>query len=225
MLRTKLWLLLVAMMSLLAGCSTYEFVPPNPGDDKWTPSRPMQKPASNDNDGSLLQGSYMMTLFQDRRAYRVGDILTVTLEERTQSSKRANTTTSKSSSMTVPVPTLGNKTLKDLSGSYSTDRDFDGGATSSQQNTLSGSITVTVSEVLSNGILAIRGEKWIRLNQGDEYIRLGGMVRVEDIDPANRISSQRIADARITYAGRGALADSNQMGWLSRFFNSAFSPL
>ena len=84
---------------------------------------------------------------------------------------------------------------------------------------------MTVAEVLPNGVLLIRGEKWIRLNQGDEYVRLGGMVRVEDIDQANRLSSQRIADARITYAGRGALADSNQAGWLTRFFNSAIAPL
>ncbi|KUE80664.1 flagellar basal body L-ring protein [Aeromonas schubertii] len=210
---------------LLAGCATYELVPPEPGDQAWAPSRPKLPPQPEGEDGSLFQGGTMMTLFQDRRAYRVGDILTVMLEERTQSSKKANTTTNKNSSLNMPVPTFGNKVVKDLSGNYSVERDFDGAATSSQQNTLSGAITVTVAEVLPNGILGIRGEKWIRLNQGDEYVRLGGMVRVEDIDQGNRISSQRIADARITYAGRGALADANQMGWLSRFFNSAFSPL
>ena len=113
----------------------------------------------------------------------------------------------------------------DLAAALSSANDFKGGATASQQNTLSGAITVTVAEVLPNGVLRIRGEKWIRLNQGDEYVRLGGMVRVEDIDQANRLSSQRIADARITYAGRGALADSNQAGWLGRFFNSSLFPL
>ena len=131
----------------------------------------------------------------------------------------------KNSNLSVPVPSIGGVSRPDWSASIKADRDFDGGATSSQQNTLAGAITVTVAEVMPNGVLGIRGEKWIRLNQGDEYIRLGGMVRVEDIDQSNRISSQRIADARITYAGRGALADSNQMGWLSRFFSSAFAPL
>ncbi|WP_429020040.1 flagellar basal body L-ring protein FlgH [Aeromonas allosaccharophila] len=214
-----IWLVL-----LLGGCATYELQAPEPGDEKWAPSRPPVAAAAQGEDGSLYRGNYMMTLFQDRRAYRVGDILTVVLEERTQSSKKANTSMSKNSSMNVPTPTIGGKQYTDLGASLSADRDFDGGATSSQQNTLAGSITVTVAEVMPNGVLGIRGEKWIRLNQGDEYIRLGGMVRVEDIDQSNRISSQRIADARITYAGRGALADSNQMGWLGRFFSSAFAP-
>ncbi|WP_033138156.1 flagellar basal body L-ring protein FlgH [Aeromonas finlandensis] len=214
-----IWLVL-----LLGGCATYELQVPEPGDEKWAPSRPKVTATTQGEDGGLYRGSYMMTLFQDRRAYRIGDILTVVLEERTQSSKKANTSMSKNSSMSVPAPSIGGKLRPDWGASLSADRDFDGGATSSQQNTLAGSITVTVAEVMPNGVLAIRGEKWIRLNQGDEYIRLGGMVRVDDIDQSNRISSQRIADARITYAGRGALADSNQMGWLGRFFSSAFAP-
>lgn len=214
-----LWLVL-----LLGGCATYELRAPEPGEQQWAPSRPNLPVAASGEDGSLYRDNYMFTLFQDRRAYRVGDILTVMLEERTQSSKKANTSTSKSSSLNVPAPSIGGEVRTDWGATLSADRDFDGGATSSQQNTLSGAITVTVAEVMPNGVIGIRGEKWIRLNQGDEYVRLGGMVRVEDIDQRNRISSQRIADARITYAGRGALADSNQMGWLSRFFSSAFAP-
>jgi flagellar L-ring protein precursor FlgH len=77
-----------------------------------------------------------------------------------------------------------------------------------------------VTEVLPNGALTIRGEKWIQLNQGDEYIRLQGIVRAEDIDVTNRISSQRIADARITYAGKGGLADAAEPGWISTLFSS-----
>lgn len=77
---------------------------------------------------------------------------------------------------------------------------------------------------MANGILRIKGEKWLRLNQGDEYIRLRGLVRVDDIDESNRVSSQRIANAQITYAGRGSLAEANQPGWLSRFFQSPLFP-
>ena len=218
--------LLILGLGLLAGCSTYELRPPEPGEDEWkavTP--PPMSSTAQPEDGSLYRRDYMFTLFQDRRAYRVGDILTVNLDERTQSSKKADTSTGKNSSMAIPAPTIGGSTHSDLAVDMSADRKFDGTASSSQQNALTGAITVTVSEVLPNGVLRIRGEKWIRLNQGDEYIRLGGMVRVEDIDQSNRISSQRIADARITYAGRGALADANQMGWLSRLFNSALAPL
>lgn len=217
---------LLLLLVWLTGCSTYELRPPEPGEDEWKPSAPLPMPAAaKAEDGSLYRRDYMFTLFQDRRAYRVGDILTVMLDERTQSSKKADTSMGKNSNISVPAPTIGGSTHEDMGLDMSAKRAFDGSATASQQNTLSGAITVTVAEVYTNGVLRIRGEKWIRLNQGDEYVRLGGMVRVEDIDQSNRLSSQRIADARITYAGRGALADSNQAGWLSRFFNSAVAPI
>lgn len=217
---------LIVLTLLLAGCSTYELRAPEPGEDEWKPATPPTAPASasRGDDGSLYRRDYMFTLFQDRRAYRVGDILTVMLEEKTQSSKKAGTTTDKANSTSIAAPTIGNKTINDWAASLSAGNSFDGSGSASQQNALTGAITVTVAEVLPNGVLRIKGEKWIRLNQGDEYLRLGGMVRVEDIDQSNRLSSQRIADARITYAGRGALADANQAGWLSRFFNSAISP-
>lgn len=83
---------------------------------------------------------------------------------------------------------------------------------------------MTVHEVLPNGVLRISGEKWIRLNQGDEYIRLTGIVRVDDISRSNQVSSQRIGDARITYSYWGALAESNASGWLTQFFNSPWMP-
>ena len=143
-----IWLVL-----LLGGCATYELQAPEPGDEKWAPSRPPVAAAAQGEDGSLYRGNYMMTLFQDRRAYRVGDILTVVLEERTQSSKKANTSMSKNSSMNVPAPSIGGKLRPDWGATLSADRDFDGGATSSQQNTLAGSITVTVAEVMPNGVL------------------------------------------------------------------------
>ena len=216
-------LILAALPLWLAACSTYEVKPPKDDDAEWKPAAPLPA-AARGEDGSLYRRDYQFTLFQDRRAYRVGDILTVTLAESTQSSKKAATKLGKTSDVDLTAPTIGGKSRSNLAVKMGMDNSFDGSATSSQQNSLSGYITVTVAEVLNNGVLRIRGEKWIRLNQGDEYLRLSGTVRVEDIDQANRISSQRIADAHIAYAGRGALADSNQNGWLSRFFNSALSP-
>ncbi|SHO55671.1 Flagellar L-ring protein precursor [Vibrio quintilis] len=209
---------------LLAGCAgRQEFLPVSPNEDKYGPpeldySLPAPKA------GSLYRHQYTMTLFQDRRAYRVGDMLTVILSEQTQSSKEANTKYGKNSSVNFALPTIGTKKLNDLSASIDAQRDFDGSATSSQGNKLQGAITVTVHEVLPNGVLRISGEKWIRLNQGDEYIRLTGIVRVDDISRSNQVSSQRIGDARITYSGRGALAESNASGWLTQFFNSPWMP-
>lgn len=214
----------VLLGALLVGCSGYEVVPPKPGEDNWGPTLPRTNNEPVQADGGLYHNDYMFTLFQDRRAYRVGDILTVTLQESTQSSKRANTSLGKDSSIDFPTPTFGGKTQTNIDASMTGTTDFKGTSSSSQQNTLSGYITVTVSEVLPNGVLHIRGEKWLRLNQGDEYMRLDGLVRIQDIDLQNRISSQRLANAHITYAGRGALSDANQAGWLTRFFNGPLSP-
>ena len=131
----KYWLLL----ALLTGCSTYELRPPEPGEDEWKPSTALPMPAgAKAEDGSLYRRDYMFTLFQDRRAYRVGDILTVMLDERTQSSKKADTSMGKNSSINVPTPSIGGVAHDDLGLDMSAKRAFDGSATASQQNTLSG---------------------------------------------------------------------------------------
>jgi len=96
-------------------------------------------------------------------------------------------------------------------------RDFQGAAEADQSNSLAGSITVTVTEVLPNGVLRIRGEKWLSLTNGEEYIRLTGLVRPQDIKPDNTLASNRIADARIAYGGTGDFDQANQMGWMGRF--------
>lgn len=220
---------LLIYLLLISGCaSTYQPFDAEPGQDEWAPTvipNPSYvSTAKKTADGSLLQGARLLTLFQDRRAYGVGDILTVILDEETQSSKRANTGIKKQSDFSANYKGSTPNTSFNGNLGFSSDRDFSGSANSSQQNTLSGAITVTVAEVLPTGALRIKGEKWIKLNQGDEYVRLTGLIRVEDIDQNNRISSQRIADARIAYAGRGALAQANEQGWLTSLFNSSWFP-
>ncbi|MGL4925305.1 MAG: flagellar basal body L-ring protein FlgH [Plesiomonas shigelloides] len=215
---------LVLLGLLLGGCA-HPPIGPYPGEDEFAPPS-MKLPAmEKDTDGGLFSSDYNMALFQDRRAFRVGDVLTVELQEQTRSSKKAGTTFGKESNTSIGAATLFGHEYPQVASSVGADRDFKGDATSSQQNSLSGNITVLVYKVMPNGILLVRGEKWLRLNQGDEYIRLTGLVRVDDIDGTNRVSSQRLADARITYSGRGALADSNSAGWLTRFFNSPFFPI
>ncbi|WP_043991738.1 flagellar basal body L-ring protein FlgH [Vibrio sp. AND4] len=218
---SKSWAVAVV---LLVGCAGRdEFIPPEPNTEEYAPPV-LDYTLPETRFGSLYRHQYTMTLFQDRRAYRVGDVLTVQLFEETSSSKKAGTQFGKSSTVDFAVPTIGTKTINELGVSVDGSRSFDGSSSSSQGNKLQGAITVTVHEVLPNGVLRISGEKWLRLNQGDEFIRLTGIVRVDDISRSNQVSSQRIADARITYAGRGALADSNAAGWLTQFFNSPWVP-
>ena len=104
------------------------------------------------------------------------------------------------------------------------ERSFDGAGSSSQSNQLTGQITVTVAQRLPNGNLIVRGEKWLTINQGQELVRIAGIVRPQDIGQDNVVPSTRVADARISYTGRGTLADANTRGWLSRFFNSKWMP-
>jgi flagellar L-ring protein precursor FlgH len=161
------------------------------------------------------------------------------LRESTSASKSAKTTADKDQSTEIASPTffgatptfnlpgiipLDSNRNNTLEQYLSATRSFEGEADSSQSNSLSGEITVTISDVLPNGNLVVRGEKWLTLNQGEEFIQISGIVRPQDISTANTILSTQIADARIAYSGKGALAESNQMGWLARFFNHPIWP-
>ena len=119
---------------------------------------------------------------------------------------------------------LANTNDNNLAFSLNSNTDFEGEGESEQNNFLSGDITVSVVEVLANGNMLVRGEKIVTINQGNEYVRLSGMISPRDIDANNTISSIRIADAQIAYTGDGATQDANVMGWLSRFFASALMP-
>ena len=170
-----------------------------------------------------------MVLFEDLRARRVGDILTVLLQESTDANKSSDTSLGKDSKTVIEDPLLAGK-LRDfgddnnLSFDLSSNSAFDGESESNQSNSLQGSITVSVAKVLPGGNLYVQGEKWIQINQGNEYIRLRGIVRPVDISPQNTILSAKVADARISYGGTGATADVNKVGWLSRFFISPIWP-
>ena len=180
-------------------------------------------------DGAIYRDGRSLAVFENPIAHRVGDVVTITLQESTSAQKSATTTTQKSSSATLPSPTIFGKTptingVPFLSGGIANTNKFDGEGTSAQSNTLTGSITVTVVKRFANGNLLVRGEKWLNLNQGKEFIRIQGIIRVIDIQSNNSIPSYQVADAQISYGGKGAISDANGEGLLERFFNSPYMP-
>lgn len=215
----------IVVLILLQGCTAMSRPRAIPDDPRFAPVRPEAMMQRNIASGSIYQVSRNYRLYGDTVALNIGDVLTVILEESTRASKNAETSIAKDSSVALPEPTLLGKGNFGINSSLTNQRDFSGSAEADQSNSLAGSITVTVTEVLPNGVLGIRGEKWLALANGDEYIRLSGLVRPQDIQPDNTIASNRIADARFAYGGTGDFDQANQMGWVARFFNSEWWPL
>jgi flagellar L-ring protein precursor FlgH len=212
-------------LTLLSACGTTTSLKK----PEFQPTLPVAVERVSKADGSIYSSSTSRFLFEDIKARRLGDLITVILDERTNAAKTATTSTSKDSSLDMPGPSLfgmpithNGKSL--LSASVAAKRKFSGSGDSSQSNSLSGNITVSIADVHANGNMLVRGEKILTLNQGSEVIRISGIVRPVDISPNNTVLSTQIANANITYGGKGNLADSNKAGWLTRVFNSSLWP-
>jgi flagellar L-ring protein precursor FlgH len=227
----KRGLLLICVLALLVGCEALS--PPSPGKDPdYAPTYPAT-PNPNQSryvHGAIYNPETTIPLFETPRARHVGDILTIRLVEKTQGQKRATSRQRKNDDIQITNNTVFGRPIN-LGHNYNfdfdieTQRQFNGDAQSIQNNELSGSISVTVAQVLSNGNMVIQGEKWVGINQGKEYIRLAGIVRPVDITPDNSISSDRVANAKITYGGVGQVNNTNAQGWFSRFLWGPLFPV
>lgn len=222
-------LLLPLAAALLTGCAAGAHMTYPGGDDRFTATDPPEPRPAFDNGGAIFQAASSQSLFEDYKARRVGDVLTVLLAERTNARKSAGSATSKESSVRMNNPVIiGRPVTRDgnplFEAEVSGSRSFEGQGDASQSNLLEGSITVTVAEVLPNGNLRVQGEKWMRINQGEEFIRLRGIVRPVDIRADNSVLSTQVADAQLAYGGTGTIAHSSSPGWLTRFFNSPAWP-
>lgn len=227
---SKSTILLAAAMVLspvLTGCSSTG-EKPIADDPYYAPVYPEAPPTKIAATGSMYQDSQASSLYSDIKALKVGDIITVILMESTQAKKSANNEIKKGTDLTLdPIYagggniTIGGQPI-DLryKDSMNTKRESD----ADQSNSLSGSISANVMQVLNNGNLVIRGEKWISINNGDEFVRITGIVRSQDIRPDNTIDSPRVANARIQYSGTGTFADVQKVGWLSSFFMGSWWP-
>lgn len=157
-------------------------------------------------------------LHYGQRAARVGDLVTVVLTERTQSSKGTSASSDRQGGIDITPPALGPFSFDPGNVNSGASGSFSGGGDASQTNSLTGTITVTIAEVMPNGVARIRGEKLMNFSQGEEWIQLAGLIRLTDIDADNRIASSRVADAKIAYSGSGHFQRASRPGWLSQFF-------
>lgn len=208
---------------LLSGCEA--LFPPAPGiNPDYAPTYPTNPDPKELRraSGAIYSSETALPLFETPRARHAGDVLTVFLIEKTDATKGATTTQTKEDTEKVVNTAFLGRPIA-LGHGYSMDfdlsnkRKFTGDGQSKQNNRLDGSLSVTVAKVLANGNLVIQGEKWIRINQGNEFVQLSGIVRPQDIRADNSITSNRIANARISYGGTGQVNNTNAQGWLARF--------
>ena len=214
---TSFGIIVFTGLASLAGCvSTYseeqnsaQFQPVAPM--TFTPKLQTRYPS-----GAIYNAAQSGLFATDRRASRIGDILTVSFAENFQATKSQNAANNKATGFDLNMPNILG--LNRLEGSLSsgTDQTFAGSGSAAQSNSLTGQMSVTVARVFEGGNLEILGQKKLTLNNGDEYIRVRGIVRPEDISSNNVISSDRIANAEIKYIGAGDIANTAKAGWLQR---------
>lgn len=219
----KMLMTLFTVISL-SGC---ESLPKR--DPAFAPVQPSNLKPPQKITGSIYQSGHDIRLFEDHSARRIGDILTVLLDEDTKAKKKADLDTAKNNSISVTAPNIAGIDPsilfgKDLSATLASNSKFEGEGKANQSNSLKGNISVTVVDVFPNGNLRVRGEKRVTLNDGSEFIRLSGIVRPIDISASNTISSGKVADATIMYTGDGAIADSSKQGWFAKIFMSPAFP-
>lgn len=214
----------LVVAAMLAGCVTT--TPPTAVHQPMS-VRPEPRPQYQTNAGAIFQPGAVRPLFEDRRARMVGDTLVINLSERTQAAKKSSSSADRSQDIEVSVPRIAGVPLKGAQGigvQANSENVFAGKGASSADNNFTGTITVTVIEVLPNGNLLVSGEKKVAINQGDEFIRFSGVVNPTQVTASNTVSSTQVADARIEYRASGYIDDAQVMGWLGRFFLS-FLPL
>ena len=222
-------LLLALGLLLFAGCTSVPLekdVFPDDPDYAPVSAQGLQPPLVEN--GSLFQSRYSLGLYTDQQARRVGDIITVIFDESYKSSKSAETKSNKSTESKTGIPSILGS-VPSLSGlsldmDFSAKNKFNGKGDADRSNSLNGQISVTVADILPNGVLKIRGEKWLTLSEGEEYIRISGLIRPQDISPTNTVVSSKVADARISFGGRGGLNNATKQGWINRITNSPWWP-
>jgi flagellar L-ring protein precursor FlgH len=214
----------------LGGCAT----PPAPmaHSPEFAPVMPVVVDKPRMATGAIYNGRMSDNFFGRSRNYRVGDVITVDLNESTQAGRQQSNNVSREASndvvpsglvgkvagLALPSKILGTKLEGVLNGINLNNANIESAGTGSadQRASLTGSVTVTVTEVLANGNLMVRGEKQLALTEGAEVIQVSGIIRPDDVSPNNVVQSRRLANAQIAYRGTGDMAKATQPGWGTR---------
>jgi flagellar L-ring protein precursor FlgH len=210
--------LIAASMILVAGCTTT----PSSNIKQPLSAKPVAKPTVMVNDGAIYQPHQGVSLFEDRRARHVGDTLTVNLVENTKITRKLDNKQNRTgnANISIPSPTvLGFSNIVGASGWAPTSTANTEAKTDlTNNNSVTGSITVTVVEELDNGNLEVAGEKQVGLDADTQYIRLAGVVNPRDIGQNGTIDSTKLADVKFESKGSSGLDASNMVSMLARFF-------
>lgn len=209
--------LVALFVAVLAGCQS---VPPTNVHQPMS-ARPALRATNAYANGAIFNAGAARPLFEDRRARYVGDTLTVNITENTSASSSSNSSAGREGSISASVPAitgLPGKKFQGLSLAAESANDFSGQGAAAARNAFSGTVTVTVVEVLENGNLLVSGEKQVAIGHNQEFVRLSGVVNPSYITADNTIASSRVADARIEHKGSGYISEAQMMGWLARFF-------
>jgi flagellar L-ring protein precursor FlgH len=209
----------LALTATFAACG---LVPKEPIVQQPMTARPPQPPVGTRSPGAIYNAGYAgRPLFEDQRPRNVGDILTIVISENVNATKSSAANTNRAGNGSFAVPTtpgifggLFNNTNLSATGANK----FTAAGGASAANTFSGTLTVTVTEVMSNGNLMVSGEKQMLINQGNEFVRFSGVVNPTTISGSNTVFSTQVADAKIEYSAKGYIDEAQNMGWLQRFF-------
>lgn len=233
--KTQIHVLFAAIIatSVLSGCSS---TPERLDKFTYEPNYPLNIPQANlPQNGSLYHPGEGLSLFDDSRAHKIGDIITINLAEKFDAKKKDEAKYDKSNSqdygVSAPLTVFGQTPTSPVSApfaagattglgiGYGSTGSFSGKADVKQNSSLTGAIAVTVVEVIPNGNLVIRGEKWITVHEGEEVIRFAGIIRPQDIRPDNTIDSEKVADVRLIYKDTGMSGDTGRPSALTQWLN------
>lgn len=213
----------IAIMVLMTGCTTASRHAPKVTEPVYQPSTYQEPPSYNP--GSLYNPNQYRSLYEDGRARRVGDIVTINVVENQTGTQEVTTDATRTNRTSTTFEALGKRgslfgfpigaNMPLFSGSSNSD--LQGDAETTRNNRITATLAARVINVHPDGNLEIEAVREITLNDETQFMVVTGLIRARDISANNTIASTQIANAKIEYYGQGVLSQKNKPGWLSRF--------